>query len=87
MFILSFFTYLSILYNIGAMKLNTHEKSRLFCYTSSGSTKPKLHQDWGKIKSLSEGVGGNHPWLPDLFESMTRRIEAVIKAGGGHTKY
>ena len=50
---------------MGAKKLDTHIKSRLFCYTSSGSTKPKSHQDWGKIKSLSEGVGGNHPWLPD----------------------
>ena len=50
---------------MGAKKLNTHEKSRLFCYTSLGSTKLKLHQDWVKIKSLSEGVGGNPPWLPD----------------------
>ena len=50
---------------MGAKKLDTHIKSRLFCYTSSGSTKPKSHQDWGKIKSLSEDVGGNHPWLPD----------------------
>ena len=26
-------------------------------------------------------------YLTKLFESMTQRMEAVIKAGGGHTKY
>ena len=69
---------------MGAKKLNTHEKLRLFCYTSSGSTKPKLHQDWGKIKRVCQRVwaGITPGYLTKLFESMPRRMEAVIKAGG-----
>ena len=57
---------------------------RLFCYTSSGSTKPKSHQDWGKIKRVCQRVwaGITPGYLTKLFESMPRRMEAVIKAGG-----
>ena len=69
---------------MGAKKLNAHEKSRLFCYTSSSSTKPKSHQDWGKIKRVCQRVwaGITPGYLTKLFESMPRHMEAVIKAGG-----
>ena len=51
---------------MGAKKLNTHEKSEIVLLHELGFNQTKIASRLGKNqKSLSEGVGGNHPWLPD----------------------
>ena len=51
---------------MGAKKLNTHEKSEIVLPHKLGFNQTKIASRLGKNqKSLSEGVGGNHPWLPD----------------------
>ena len=69
---------------MGAKKFNTHEKSEIVLLHEFGFNQTKIASRLGKIKRVCQRVwaGITPGYLTKLFESMPRRMEAVIKAGG-----
>ena len=66
---------------MGAKKLNTHEKSEIVLLHKLGFNQTKIAPRLGKNqKRVWAGITPGY--LTKLFESMPRRMEAVIKAGG-----
>ena len=67
------------------MNLKQGQDQQLYCQHSEGYPYSGMLELWERVETEWEKIPAEV--CQNLIESMPRRIEAVLKAKGGHTKY